>query len=74
MSRLRETENLFHSNIFRLQIDEMLGEISVKKKRVSSFNDWFATVKQSLSEIKEGKQYEVNMSRFVCCKKYFLFL
>lgn len=59
MTRLRETENLFHSNLFRLQIDEMISELSIKKKRITSFTDWFASVKKILSEMKSGKQYEL---------------
>lgn len=40
MNRLRETENLFNSSLFRLQIEEMLNEINIKKKRISEFEKW----------------------------------
>ena len=60
VARLRETENLFHSSLFRLQIEEMIGELSIKKKRLSSFSEWFSSFKQCLSKMKSGKQREVN--------------
>lgn len=59
VARLRETENLFHSSLFRLQIDEMLNELAIKKKRVNSFTEWFSSFKQSLTEVKPGKQHEL---------------
>ncbi|XP_034245395.1 nucleolar protein 6 isoform X2 [Thrips palmi] len=59
VARLRETENLFHSSLFRLQIEEMIGEISIKKKRISSFIEWFSSLKQCLSKIKSGEVLEL---------------
>lgn len=40
MNRLRETENLFNSSLFRMQIDEMLNEITLKQKRIDEFRKW----------------------------------
>lgn len=40
MNRLRETENLFNSSLFRMQIEEMLNEINVKQKRINEFEKW----------------------------------
>lgn len=59
VARLRETENLFHSSLFRLQIEEMISELSIKKKRLSFFTEWFSSLKQCLSKMKPGEQSEV---------------
>ncbi|XP_071450181.1 nucleolar protein 6 [Hetaerina americana] len=40
LNQLRETENLFHSNLFRLQIEEMFSEIKIKDRYVSLFKEW----------------------------------
>lgn len=41
LRQLKETENLFNSNLFRLQIEELLNEVSVKNKHKSKFDKWF---------------------------------
>lgn len=41
LNKLRETENLFLSNMFRLQIDEMLKEVKPKQATVDKINEWF---------------------------------
>ncbi|XP_017777485.1 PREDICTED: nucleolar protein 6 [Nicrophorus vespilloides] len=53
LNQLRETENLFNSNIFRLQIDELLGEIKVKPKYEKLYDSWFETFKESFKTITE---------------------
>ncbi|XP_013174071.1 PREDICTED: nucleolar protein 6 [Papilio xuthus] len=54
LNRLQETENLFNSNLFRLQIDEILNEVKVKEKTVKRFQEWFNTLKEHLKTIPEG--------------------
>jgi len=41
MNKLRETENLFLSNMFRLQIDEMLKEVKPKQATLDKIKEWF---------------------------------
>ncbi|VVC45437.1 Hypothetical protein CINCED_3A008556 [Cinara cedri] len=41
LNKLRETENLFLSNMFRLQIDEMLKEVKPKQSTMDKINEWF---------------------------------
>lgn len=41
LNKLRETENLFLSNMFRLQIDEMLKEVKPKQSTLDSIKEWF---------------------------------
>ncbi|XP_053611416.1 nucleolar protein 6 [Plodia interpunctella] len=51
LNRLRETENLFNSNLFRLQVDEVLQEVKVKEKTEKKFQQWFLTFKTYLLSI-----------------------
>lgn len=59
LNQLRETENLFHSNLFRLQIEEMLNEIKVKEKYKRLFDIWFKNFKKNIESIKETEEYKV---------------
>lgn len=63
LNELRETENLFHSNLFRLQIEEMLNEIKVKEKYKRLFDIWFKNFKKNIESIKETEEYKV--SKFI---------
>lgn len=53
LNRLQETENLFNSNLFRLQIDEVLNEVKVKDKTIKRFQEWFNALKEHLKTIPE---------------------
>ncbi|XP_026317352.1 nucleolar protein 6 [Hyposmocoma kahamanoa] len=51
LNRLQETENLFNSNLFRLQVEEVLQEVRVKEKTEKKFQQWFTTFKDHLTSI-----------------------
>ena len=53
MSHLRETENLFQSNLFRLQIEEMISEIKPKKTHIQAMKPWIESLKKFLMELDE---------------------
>lgn len=59
LNQLRETENLFHSNLFRLQIEEMLSEIKIKDKYKRLFDSWFAKLETTVQSISETEEFEV---------------
>ena len=59
LNQLRETENLFHSNLFRLQIEEMLNEVRLKNKYKKLFDIWFKKLKETIESIKETEEYQV---------------
>lgn len=59
LNQLRETENLFHSNLFRLQIEEMLNEIRIKDKYKTLFYVWFEKLEETIKSIKETEQYQL---------------
>lgn len=53
LNRLQETENLFNSNLFRLQIEEILQEVKIKEKVEKKFQAWFLVFKDHLQSIEE---------------------
>ncbi|CAH2087303.1 unnamed protein product [Euphydryas editha] len=66
LNRLQETENLFNSNLFRLQIEEVLQEVKVKEKTVKRFQEWFAEFKTYLLTLPEDDtEYDLTEKSFV---------
>ncbi|XP_049871871.1 nucleolar protein 6 [Pectinophora gossypiella] len=53
LNRLQETETLFNSNLFRLQVEEVLQEVKVKEKTDKKFQQWFTDFKNYLDSIPE---------------------
>jgi len=60
LNQLRETENLFHSNLFRLQIEEILTEVKLKDKYKALFEIWFEKLKAAIESIKETTEIPVS--------------
>ncbi|XP_012528322.1 nucleolar protein 6 [Monomorium pharaonis] len=56
LSQLRETENLFHSNLFRLQIEEVLNEMRLKDKYKVLFEIWFDKLKAAIESIEATEE------------------
>lgn len=59
LNQLRETENLFHSNLFRLQIEEMLQQIKIKDKYKIMFGNWLENLKYRINQIEETDEFAV---------------
>lgn len=65
MNRLQETETLFNSNLFRLQVEEVLQEVKVKEKTLKRFQEWFTSFKTHLLSIPEGEiEYDLSEKAF----------
>ncbi|XP_014489067.1 PREDICTED: nucleolar protein 6 [Dinoponera quadriceps] len=56
LNQFRETENLFHSNLFRFQIEEVLSEVKLKDKYKVLFNTWFEKLKEAIESIDETEE------------------
>ncbi|XP_039291239.1 nucleolar protein 6-like [Nilaparvata lugens] len=54
MTRLRETETLFHSNLFRMQIEELLRQVRTKKRERRLARIWLESVIKQLSPASES--------------------
>lgn len=61
LSRLKETENLFHSNLFRLQIEETLKESKPKDAILESCKVWLKQLKRILWNLEETESLKVNI-------------
>ncbi|KAG8240268.1 hypothetical protein J437_LFUL015338 [Ladona fulva] len=59
LNQLRETENLFHSNLFRLQIEEMFNEIKIKERHAVIFQEWFKNISAFLNDLENLKAKEM---------------
>lgn len=66
LSQLRETENLFHSNLFRLQIEEVLNEVRLKDKYKALFEIWFGKLKATIESIEETEEISVGNATELC--------
>ncbi|CAL4075353.1 unnamed protein product, partial [Meganyctiphanes norvegica] len=73
MNTLREAQTLYHSNLFRMQMDELLSTISLKAKDRIKINQWredflkFIQQKGTISE-----KYEVSDTSWLLKKGLFL--
>ncbi|XP_011868137.1 PREDICTED: nucleolar protein 6 [Vollenhovia emeryi] len=56
LSQLRETETLFHSHLFRLQIEEVCNEVRLADKYVTLFETWFGKLKAAIESIEETQE------------------
>lgn len=66
LNQLRETENLFHSNLFRLQIEEVLNEVKLKNKYKALFEIWFEKLKAAIESIEETEEAPVSNVTLNC--------
>ncbi|XP_055607721.1 nucleolar protein 6 [Uranotaenia lowii] len=55
INRLKETENFYHSNLFRLQIEELLAEVKVKAKVIKFVDQWLDSFRKVLRTIKDAE-------------------
>uniref|UniRef100_A0A1A9W458 Nucleolar protein 6 n=1 Tax=Glossina brevipalpis TaxID=37001 RepID=A0A1A9W458_9MUSC len=59
INELNETRNLFHSNLFRLQVKEMLAELEIKNKYlkcIDTFLEKFKVFLKNLPTSSDGKE------------------
>lgn len=57
MIHLRETETLFKSNLFRLEIEEMLKEVRPAKSLQGAADDWIRNFKKFFKKIDEDEEW-----------------
>lgn len=53
MIRLKETENLYQSNLFRLQIEEMISELKPRKTDKNAIKHWLQNFRQFLTQLED---------------------
>nr|XP_033814077.1 nucleolar protein 6 [Geotrypetes seraphini] len=62
LNQLKETENLFHSSLLRMQIEELLTEVKLKEKRKKSIDGFLHDLNTLLSRIPETQETEASCS------------
>lgn len=68
INELKETRNLFHSNIFRLQIKEMLQEIKVKDKYLNYIHTFLEQFKTFVKDLKDMPEKQ-DIDKLIWLKK-----
>uniref|UniRef100_A0A336KUH3 Nucleolar protein 6 n=1 Tax=Culicoides sonorensis TaxID=179676 RepID=A0A336KUH3_CULSO len=56
LKRLEETENLYHSNMFRMQIEELLKEVKCQQKVNQYIQVWVEKLNKHLKSLKKGAE------------------
>uniref|UniRef100_A0A8C5LK55 Nucleolar protein 6 n=1 Tax=Leptobrachium leishanense TaxID=445787 RepID=A0A8C5LK55_9ANUR len=59
LNRLKETEYLFHSNLLRMQIEELLVEVKLKEKRRKHIDAFLHEINSVLSQIPETPERDL---------------
>ncbi|XP_061469328.1 nucleolar protein 6 isoform X2 [Rhineura floridana] len=59
LSRLKETESLFHSSLLRLQIEELLKEVTLKEKRKQKIDSFLHEINALLSTVPEAPEKDI---------------
>lgn len=65
LNQLKETENLFHSTLFRMQITELLSEVKLKEGRRKQMNKAVETLKSLLLNLPQTKKHEIDDQRWL---------
>lgn len=64
INELKETEDLYHSNLFRMQIDETLKEVKLKPKQQEFIPKWVSTFKKFLNKLPNEEISDKNPLKF----------
>ncbi|KAE8636849.1 hypothetical protein XENTR_v10003167 [Xenopus tropicalis] len=59
LNRLKETEHLFHTNLLRMQIEELLQEVKLKEKRRKTIDGFLREINTLLGTIPETPQTDL---------------
>jgi U3 small nucleolar RNA-associated protein 22 len=51
LNELKETQNLYNNNLFRLQIEELIKEVKIKNKHRNAFKMWYQSFQSLLDEL-----------------------
>ncbi|KAK3096655.1 hypothetical protein FSP39_002142 [Pinctada imbricata] len=63
LNELKETQTLFHSSLFRLQISELLSEVQIKAKRRAQMDEAIKKLTSLITSIHEKSQPEKTLIR-----------
>ncbi|XP_078530850.1 nucleolar protein 6 [Lissotriton helveticus] len=59
LNQLKETENLFHSNLLRMQIEELLNEVKLKEKKRKTIDAFLHEINSLLTSVPETEETDI---------------
>ncbi|XP_001365176.3 nucleolar protein 6 isoform X1 [Monodelphis domestica] len=59
LSQMKETENLFHSNLLRMQMEELLKEVRLKEKKQHRIDTFLHEIKQRILSVPSTKMTDM---------------
>ncbi|XP_069482963.1 nucleolar protein 6 [Ambystoma mexicanum] len=59
LNQLKETENLFHSNLLRMQIEELLNEVKLKEKKRKTIDAFLHEINTLLSNVPKTQETDI---------------
>nr|XP_045581475.1 nucleolar protein 6-like [Procambarus clarkii] len=65
LNTLRETQLLYHSNLFRMQMEELLAEVSMKDKHRQQLDQWFAQFSAYLKAMPASSEYQLGQTKWM---------
>ncbi|XP_071110262.1 nucleolar protein 6-like [Haliotis cracherodii] len=65
LNTLKEAESLFQSNLFKLQITELLTEVTLKEKRHRQIEIAVEKLKESLMSLPSGSKHEISDQKWL---------
>ncbi|XP_061172085.1 nucleolar protein 6-like isoform X1 [Saccostrea echinata] len=65
LNQLKETQYLFHSSLFRLQVSELLKEVQVKAKRQRQIEEAVTTLTQTIKSLKKSVEHELQSQKWL---------
>ncbi|XP_048255650.1 nucleolar protein 6-like isoform X1 [Haliotis rufescens] len=65
LNTLKEAESLFQSNLFKLQITELLTEVTLKEKRHRQIEMAVEKLKESLMSLPSGSKHEISDQKWL---------
>ncbi|ESO86693.1 hypothetical protein LOTGIDRAFT_220490 [Lottia gigantea] len=69
LKQMKETENLFHSNLFRLQISEVLKEVTLKDKHKKYAHNLIDNLKEMILDIPASEQIRLTDTQWFLKQK-----
>ncbi|XP_071514441.1 nucleolar protein 6 isoform X1 [Panulirus ornatus] len=65
LNTLRETQILYHSNIFRMQMEEVLMEVSMKDKHHLQLDEWLTRFSAYLKSMPKSSVHQLNQTEWL---------
>ncbi|XP_063610087.1 nucleolar protein 6-like [Penaeus indicus] len=65
LNTLRETQMLYHSNLFRMQMEEVLGEVSMKAKHSQQLEKWMDQFSTFIKSLPASSSFQLDCTEWM---------